>query len=367
MHTQTDIIYNYTVRHPLDRIAPLGKILFLDIETTGLSPDNAQLYMIGVAYYNNSAWRTVQWLAEKPEEEPAIITAFFQFAASYTHIFHFNGNSFDIPFILNKCAKYGLSHDFEQLTGVDIYRRVSPYRELLGLSNCKQKTIEGYLGLGRKEDYDGSDLIAVYLDFVKNPSPEGRQLLVAHNTNDLRGMLEILPILAIHDLFGEPLKALKVQANHYTDADGLTQNMLYMRLQLPTALPGPISFNHNGCYFKGDGEEGYLAVPLYDIELKYFYANYKDYYYLPAEDAALHKSIAAYVDKSHRVQATAANCYTRKKATYLQQWELMVEPFYKRDYEGKDLFFEVTPELKRERSFFPKYATHVLNVMKARI
>jgi hypothetical protein len=323
--------------------------------------------MIGAAYYQNSAWRTVQWLAETPAEEASIVTAFFQFAASYTHIFHFNGNSFDIPFILNKCEKYGLPLNFDNFTGIDIYRRVSPYRELLRLSNCKQKTIEDYLGINRREDYDGHDLIAVYLDYAQNPSPEARQLLVAHNNNDLRGMLEVLPILAIHDLFSEQLKALKVQANHYTDADGLTQNMLYMRLQLPTALPGPIAFNHNGCYFKGNGDEGNLAVPLYDIELKYFYANYKDYYYLPTEDAALHKSIATYVDKSHRVQATAATCYTRKKATYLQQWELLVEPFYKREYESKDLFFEVTPELKRERTFFPKYASHVLNVMKTRM
>lgn len=64
-------------------------------------------------------------------------------------------------------------------------------------------------------------------------------------------------------------------------------------------------------YFKGEGTEALLKVPIYEEELKYFYSNYHDYYYLPTEDVALHKSVAGFVDKAHRVNATAATCYTR--------------------------------------------------------
>ena len=97
--------------------------------------------------------------------------------------------------------------------------------------------------------------------------------------------------------------------------------------------------------------------------IKKYYANYKDYYYLPLEDTALHKSIASFVDKDYREQATARNCYTRKISLYLPQWKVMVEPFFKRDYDSKDLFFELTDDIKKDRQLFSDYASHVLNAI----
>ena len=90
-------------------------------------------------------------------------------------------------------------------------------------------------------------------------------------------------------------------------------------------------------------------MPLIEEELKYFYANYKDYYYLPEEDVACTKSVADFVDKEFRVQATAATCYTRKYSLYLQQWDIIFEPFFKREYKSKELFFKLTDEIKKDR------------------
>ncbi|MDE6737678.1 MAG: hypothetical protein K2K07_01090, partial [Lachnospiraceae bacterium] len=87
------------------------------------------------------------------------------------------------------------------------------------------------------------------------------------------------------------------------------------------------------------------------------------YYYLPEEDVALHKSVASFVDKEHRVQAGAANCYTRKFSTYLPQWDIFMEPFFKRDYKSKDLFFELTDEMKTDRELFSRYAQYLLGRM----
>ena len=136
-----------------------------------------------------------------------------------------------------------------------------------------------------------------------------------------------------------------------------------MTLIFPVPLPQEISVAANNCYFRGIGEEGQLKVPIYEEELKYFYANYKDYYYLPTEDVALHKSVAGFVDREHRMQATAATCYTRKQSQYLPQWDHIVEPFFKREYKSKDLFFEVSDEIKQDRNLFTKYANHVLEML----
>ena len=369
MRTETEVLDHFEINYPLENIAPLEKILFLDIETTGFQAVSSVLYLIGVAYYENEQWHLIQWLADTYEEEKLVIHAFFQFSAGFTHLFHYNGNNFDLPFIMQKCAKHGFSYDFEPFTGIDIYRRVTPYRERLGLPNCKQKTIEKFLQVKRLDVYDGGDLISVYHDYVSSPSNEGLYMMLLHNSSDLKGMMEIVPILAYHDMFNGKLKARKVQANYFTDIRGKSKNMLYMKLLLPTELPMPFSFNNNKCYFKYEkaipiAGEAYLAVPIYEEDMKYFYANYREYYYLPAEDMAFHKTIASYVDKEFREQATAVNCYTRKSGTFLPQWDIFTEPFFKRDYESKELFFEITDELKRDREFFSEYASHVLNAIK---
>ena len=58
-------------------------------------------------------------------------------------------------------------------------------------------------------------------------------------------------------------------------------------------------------------------MPLLDEELRFFLDNPKDYYYLPQEDCAVHKNLAAGVAEERRRQATAANCYVRKHAVFL--------------------------------------------------
>lgn len=134
-------------------------------------------------------------------------------------------------------------------------------------------------------------------------------------------------------------------------------------LSLDTPLPSPVAASAGSCYFRGEGEQALLKVPIYDEELKYFYSNYHDYYYLPSEDVALHKSVAGFVDREHRIPASAANCYTRKFASYLPQWDIVFEPFFKREYKSRELFFELTDEMKKNRQAFSQYASHVLAMM----
>ena len=115
-----------------------------------------------------------------------------------------------------------------------------------------------------------------------------------------------------------------------------------------------------GCYFKAEGSEATLRVPLYETELKYFYSNYKDYYYLPQEDVAIHKSLAEFVDKAHREKATAANCYTKKTGQFLREWDLCFAPFFKNDYEDNSFFFDLNENMKKSRFAMSLYASHVI-------
>jgi len=69
------------------------------------------------------------------------------------------------------------------------------------------------------------------------------------------------------------------------------------------------------------------------------------------------------VDRSYRVQASAATCYTRKYSSYLPQWDVQITPFFKRDYKSPELFFELTEERKQDRELFSEYAEYILHKM----
>lgn len=365
MKTEEIILGNFQLKYPLERLAPLNQVLFLDIETTGLLSSGSIIYLIGCAFYSEGNWVIRQWFAQSPDEEAELIRSFLSFAQGYTYLIHYNGNSFDLPFIKHKAEQYGIPCNFSNIDGLDIYRRLMPYKNFLKLSDCKLKSVERFLGIKREDTCQGGELIQVYKDFTLSHDYRLYHTLLLHNSDDMKGMLEILPVLSYYDLFNSSLKARKVQANYYHDIHGILRKELVLHLVFASPLPIPITFMGKGCHFKGEGHEGTLIVPIYEEELKYYYANFKDYYYLPTEDAALHKSIASFVDKDYRQQATASTCYTRKLSCYLPQWKVLVEPFFKREYKSKDLFFELNDEIKKNRQLFSDYASHVLNAMAA--
>ncbi len=365
MKTEEIILNNFQLQYPLEQLAPLEQILFLDIETTGFLSSGSTIYLIGCAYFTEGNWKIKQWFAQTPDEESELLKSFLEFSSAYSYLIHYNGNTFDLPFIKQKAQQYDLVCDFNNYQGLDIYRRIAPYKNFLKLPNCKLKTLEEFLGIHREDSYGGGELIQVYLDYTTSHDYDLYHTLLLHNSDDMKGMLEVLPILAYYDLFNSSVKARRVQANYYNDIHGIPRKELIIQLVFVTPLPVCVSFMGKGCHFKGEGYEGTLIVPIYEEELKYFYANYKDYYYLPSEDTALHKSIASFVDKEYREQASATNCYTRKISAYLPQWDVLVEPFFKREYKSSELFFELTDEIKKNRDLFSIYAGHVLKSMIA--
>ena len=110
--------------YPLDRIGPLKDLLFFDIETTGFSGDTSQLYLIGCTYHDGFGWRLIQWFADSRESERELLTAFFTFMERFKILVHFNGDGFDIPYLLKCCRRLDLPYDFDRIKSVDIYKKI---------------------------------------------------------------------------------------------------------------------------------------------------------------------------------------------------------------------------------------------------
>ncbi|MCC8168139.1 MAG: hypothetical protein LIO37_02205 [Clostridiales bacterium] len=151
----------------------------------------------------------------------------------------------------------------------------------------------------------------------------------------------------------------------YRAMDGSAQKELVVTLRL--AVPAKEhEFRHKDAFFltvNRDRDKAKLHVLIYSGELKYFYDNYKDYYYLPTEDVAIHKSVAAYVDKAHRKQATATTAYLRRSGIFLPQPSELYKPSFRREYWDRTTYFEMPEDFCESHEKLSQYAAFVLDCL----
>ena len=130
-------------------------------------------------------------------------------------------------------------------------------------------------------------------------------------------MIDLLAVFAYDELFSSPAHVVSASVVHYTDLDGTPADVLISVLTPSCELPGCLSCTQpvSGIYLHASCDRVALRVPLYQGMARLYYLDYKNYYYLPAEDMAIHKSVATYVDKAHKQKATPETCYSKVAVT----------------------------------------------------
>lgn len=336
---------------------PKEDLLFFDIETTGFSAKISALYLIGVLFYTNDHWNTLQWFADDYQSEEALLKAFFSFIKSFQCLIHFNGTGFDIPFIEKKCKQHKLpteQYNFSSIESIDIYKIIFPHRKRIQTSNLKQKTLEQFLHINRTDVYSGGELIAFYQNYHKARSEraleeatEIENLLLLHNHDDLVGMLQFSNILFLADLLNGTVSLTNIK--HFINED-----LLMLRATLPfsseklfwTGEDAAIQVEHNTLT---------ILVSIYETELKYFYEDYKNYYYLPMEDTAIHKSVASYVDKAHRERAKKENCYIKKTGKFIPVYTTTIAPVFKDALHSKKIYIALEENFLSNTNLLSSY------------
>jgi len=104
---------------------------------------------------------------------------------------------------------------------------------------------------------------------------------------------------------------------------------------------------------------------MFTGELRFFFNDYKNYYYLPAEDRAVHKSVASFVDKGHRFRAKPSNCYMRKEGTYIPQYDKLCAPFFSFNYNDTVTYFEISDAFTGNTELITKYAENIIRHQNA--
>lgn len=306
----------FHANHPIIPKLTAPGDLFLDIETTGLSRSRHQIYLIGMAsIVDHNNIYVNQLFADCPEDESDLLTRFAEelYASQIKRIITFNGNSFDLPFLSERAKKAGVALSFDDFQLFDIYKEVTKRKHFLQLQNYRQKTVEQFLDIRREDKYSGGDLIRVYENYVRRPDETSAHLLKLHNYEDVLGMIDLLAVFAYDEFFSSPAHVRSASVEHYSDVNGCTAEELIAELTPPCMLPGSLSCTQpvSGAYLHACGDHVRLRVPLYHGMARLYFLDYKNYDYLPAEDTAVHKSVAAYIDKSQREKATPETCYSK--------------------------------------------------------
>lgn len=337
---------------------------FFDIETTGFKAATSHLYLIGAAFCPPGAshWTVRQWLAENTGEEVALLKAFANFLGSRDTLVHFNGKRFDLPYLEEKYARHHLPSPLPSLRSLDLYQDFRPLKSFLRLERMNQKSLESFLGLERKDRYDGGKLIPVYKTFCETASPEALRLLLLHNQEDVSGMLALTALYGYVDflkLSGED-RCLPdqppVSAQFIENQDGTRK--LLLTFPLPAAVPVPLPRQYSFGYLTLNKNTGKLLLPVFEGTLYYFFEDYKNYYYLPKEDQAIHKSVASYVDKEYRQPAKRENCYTKQTGLFLPQPTPRFTPAFRQEYHASLSWFLWKEET--DPSFWAQYLTCLL-------
>lgn len=173
--------------------------VFLDIETTGLSPMRSFIYLIGLVFIDlkEMTMHITQLIAEDRDEEEEILKLTKERLKGYKTVVTYNGNSFDLPFIAKRAERYGIEPI--AMDSFDMYEKLRLHKDTLKLDGLKQKNIEKKLGITREDRYNGGECISFYKDYVKNKNQESFDRFVLHNYDDLLYMPATMSILDLLD------------------------------------------------------------------------------------------------------------------------------------------------------------------------
>lgn len=354
--THTDLTDHIPALSLMD--ADPRECVFFDIETTGFQPAFTRVYLIGAAFQTKKGWRVTQWMIEDPSEEDMLLRIFTAFLKPYRTLIHFNGNQFDIPYLQKKYEAVGLPCPFTKLTPIDIFRDLSPWRSLLGLTHMNQKALEAFLGMTREDQLGGGELIPVFRRFCRSADAQDQHLLLLHNLEDVKGMLRLTDLYSLGQLLNSVTPSARLSGNtlvlsaSYPHPFPVSIHAAYGYGEdiLPSTSISPDPEESLAAAFPGDegGNEARLSIkenraaikiPVYQGELLHFFKDYRNYYYLPREDEALHKSVASFVDRRFREQATARTCYTKRTGSFLPAFGYKALPLFQSNYEDARRWF----------------------------
>lgn len=181
---------HFIARH-IDISSP---IVFFDIETTGFHRDYSKLVSISMIELIQDRLTYVYLFNETGKEEaPILKEAAGLLSAKY--LISFNGDAFDIPYLMHKYAKHGLSVPLTTAKNLDLMKVA---KACLHLDSYKLKKIEIALGIQRTDTLSGEECVEAYKAFIETGNTRLADQIALHNEEDTLNLMALTHRLLVH-------------------------------------------------------------------------------------------------------------------------------------------------------------------------
>jgi uncharacterized protein YprB with RNaseH-like and TPR domain len=175
----------------LDGSAPGGRLVFVDLETTGLAGGAGTCaFLVGCGWFDGASFRVRQLFLSAYAGERALLDALREVAGDAATIVSYNGKSFDLPLIETRFLFHRMETPFAGIPHIDM---LHPARRLwraddddTGTTACRLTNIEAtQLGYVREDDVPGFEIPARYFHYVRTGDARPLCGVLEHNRLDI--------------------------------------------------------------------------------------------------------------------------------------------------------------------------------------
>ena len=172
------------------------KLLFLDLETTGLAGGaGAYAFLVGCGWFESRStpspgaapgcFRTRQFLLTDFSAERALLEAVGELAADLACVVTYNGKTFDLPLLETRFSLQRMPTPFAEVAHVDM---LHPARRMWREQDveCRLTYLEQALcGHEREDDVPGFEIPSRYFQYVRSGDPGPLAAVFEHNRLDI--------------------------------------------------------------------------------------------------------------------------------------------------------------------------------------
>jgi len=180
--------------------ADASKLLFVDLETTGLAGGaGTYAFLVGCGWFDGGRFRVRQFFLSNFVAERALLDALVELARTAGTVVSYNGKSFDLPLVETRLTLHRMETPFAEMPHIDMLhpaRRLWRKNEVSSLqsyggmpmrdSGCRLSVLEQSLcGYVRDGDVAGFEIPARYFHFVRTGDARPLEAVLEHNRLDL--------------------------------------------------------------------------------------------------------------------------------------------------------------------------------------
>ena len=161
-----------------------GPVLFLDLETTGLSGGAGTVaFLVGLGFFGGGAFHTSQYVLTSLRAEQALLAAVGPRLESASAVVTFNGKSFDLPVLETRWLFHRMPVPWAGAPHLDL---LHPARRLWRYGRCTLAALEEIvLGVTRQDDVPGAEIPARYFGYIRGGDAKPLLPVLEHNHLDL--------------------------------------------------------------------------------------------------------------------------------------------------------------------------------------